>query len=332
MCRINEASIKIKETLVPIRGLIPATLTPFEANGSVDYKELEKHLLHVTSATGLYGIAVNGHAGEILALSSDEREKIIQHAKKIIPQNIKLVAGIEGHNFDDLIEQGLRAKKAGADMLLVLPPFDVRPYRMLAQHTESVRAIFQRLNDEVDLPMIVFQYAEGSGVAYSLEALRAIVEIPKVVAIKAACTSTTAFVEIMNAVGDKVDVLAASDAPSLLGMLMYRCPGALIGISVIDTQRWSDLVRYATHGELDQAQKLHIEFAMPVMDAVFENQLHKSDTSYFAATKEALFQSGHLKSARIRPPLVTPDAKQKNTIAQCLRQIGITQSALSKVA
>jgi len=315
-----------------IRGLIPATLTPFGVNGDVDYKELEKHLLEVASADGLYGIAVNGHAGEVLALSSDEREKVVYHAKKTLPKNLKVVAGIESHSFDDLIEQGIRAKRAGADMLLVLPPFDVRPYRMLANHPESVRAIFQRLNDEVGLPMIVFQYAEGSGVAYSIDVLRALADIPQVVAIKAACTSTTAFVEIMNAVGDQVDVLAASDAPSLLGMLMYRCPGALIGISVIDTQRWSDLVRHATNGELDAAQKLHIEFAMPLMDAVFENQLHKSHTSYFAATKEALFQSGHLESARIRAPLVTPDAKQKSAIAQCLRQIGMTAHGLSKVA
>lgn len=315
-----------------IRGLIPATLTPFDANGAVDYPELERHLKKVASATGLYGIAVNGHAGEILALSSQEREQVVRHARKVLPPELKLVAGIESHNFDDLIEQGLNAKRAGADMLLVLPPFDVRPYRMLAHHAESVRAIFQRLNDEVGLPMIVFQYAEASGVAYSLDALRAIAEIPQVVAIKAACTSTTAYVEIMNAVGHKVDVLAASDAPSLLGMLMYRCPGALIGISVIDTQRWSDLVRHATQGELDQAQKLHTEFAMPIMDAVFENQLHKSHTSYFAATKEALFQSGDLKSARIRLPLVTPDAKQKLAIAQCLRQVGMTSAGAAKAA
>lgn len=317
-----------------IRGLIPATLTPFDAHGAVDYPELDRHLQQVASASGLYGIAVNGHAGEILALTSQEREDVVRRARQVLPANLKLVAGIESHSFDDLIVQGLNAKRAGADMLLVLPPFDVRPYRMLAHHTESVRAIFQRLNDEVGLPMIVFQYAEASGVAYSLDALRAIAEIPQVVAIKAACTSTTAYVEIMNAVGDKVDVLAASDAPSLLGMLMYRCPGALIGISVIDTQRWSDLVHAATHGQLDKAQKLHTEFAMPVMDAVFENQLHKSHTSYFAATKEALFQAGQLKSARIRPPLVTPDAKQRANIAHCLQQVGmmVPHGTLAKAA
>lgn len=309
-----------------IQGLIPATLTPFEARGGVDYAELERHLMQVSGASGLYGIAVNGHAGEILALSSDERKSIIACARKVIPPGLKLVAGIEGHHFDDLIQQGLNAKEAGADMLLVLPPFDVRPYRMLAGHPESVKAIFQRLNDEVGLPMIVFQYGESSGVAYSLDALRAIADIPQVVAVKAACFSTTTFVEIMNAVGDKLDVLAASDAPSLLGMLLYKCKGALIGISVIDTQRWSDLVASATQGRLDRAQKLHTEFAIPIMDAVFENQLHKSHTSYFAATKEALYQAGHLKSPQIRAPLVTPDIRQKNAIAKCLRKIGMESS------
>ena len=315
-----------------IQGLIPATLTPFDAHGAIDYPELERHLKRVSSANGLYGIAVNGHAGEILALSSQERQDVVACAKKVLPPGLKLVAGIEGHHFDDLIQQGLNAKQAGADMLLVLPPFDVRPYRMLAGHPESVKEIFQRLNDEVGLPMIVFQYGESSGVAYSLDALRAIADIPHVVAVKAACFSTTTFVEIMNAVGDKLDVLAASDAPSLLGMLMYKCKGALIGISVIDTQRWSDLVASATQGRLEQAQKLHSEFAIPIMDAVFENQLHKSHTSYFAATKEALFQIGHLKSAQIRPPLITPDAKQKNAIAKCMRSVGLEPQSFLKSA
>jgi dihydrodipicolinate synthase/N-acetylneuraminate lyase len=58
------------------------------------------------------------------------------------------------------------------------------------------------------------------------------------------------------------------------------------------------------------------------MDAVFENQLHKSHTSYFAATKEALFQMGELKSANVRSPLVPPTIEQKKTISQCLKEIG----------
>ena len=57
-----------------IQGLIPATLTPFDAQGGVDHQALEAHIATVASARGLYGIAVNGHAGEILALDEDERQ------------------------------------------------------------------------------------------------------------------------------------------------------------------------------------------------------------------------------------------------------------------
>ena len=59
------------------------------------------------------------------------------------------------------------------------------------------------------------------------------------------------------------------------------------------------------------------------MDAVFENQLHKTHISYFAATKEALHQMGHLKSASARAPLVEPDDRKKAAIAACLRQVGL---------
>ena len=307
-----------------ITGLIPATVTPFTDTGAIDFNELTRHLQEVASATGLYGIAVNGHAGEILAMTSKERQAVVAHARRVLPPQLKLIAGIESHSIDELITEGLNAKAAGADMLLVLPPFDVRPYRMLAHDPASVYQVFKRLNDEVDLPMIIFQYGESSGVAYSVPALAAIADLPPVVGIKAGCTSPTTFSEIMNAVGDKLSVLAASDAPALLGMLLLKAPGALIGISVIGTQRWSDLVREATEGSAQVAQAIHNEFALPIMDAVFENQLHKTFTSYFAATKEALHQMGQLKSARVRAPLVVPDAKKKAEIAACLAQLGLT--------
>ena len=59
-----------------IQGLIPATLTPFASDGAIDHHSLSEHIASVGSATGLYGIAVNGHAGEILALNDDERQAV----------------------------------------------------------------------------------------------------------------------------------------------------------------------------------------------------------------------------------------------------------------
>ena len=168
-----------------IRGLIPATLTPFTRDNRVDLPALAAHLQRVASASGLFGIAVNGHAGEVLALGSEERESIVRAAREALPPHLKLVAGVESHCIDGLVREGLRAKDAGADMLLVIPPFDIRVFRHLAHDAQASFSVFERLEREVGLPMIVFQYPEASGCAYSIDALRRIVELSSVVAIKA---------------------------------------------------------------------------------------------------------------------------------------------------
>lgn len=306
-----------------IRGLIPATVTPFNGDGSIDYKSLSDHVARVGSATGLYGICVNGHAGEVLTLTSEERKNVVATAKKALPRPLKLIAGIESHSLEDLVQQGLNARQAGADMLLMLPLFDVRPYRHLAHQPEVVFSVFQRLDHEVSLPMIVFQYPEAAGCSYSLAALSRIADLPNVVAIKAATGSPTKYAEIHDALHDRLSVLVACDAPSLLGMLLHDAPGALLGISSVGTQHWSDLVREATSGSAQKAKEIHNSFAVPLMDALYEYQLHRTAIAPAASSKEALVQLGELNSSWVRPPAVNVDRAKKEAIRFALSKAGL---------
>ncbi|MGE0801840.1 MAG: dihydrodipicolinate synthase family protein [Lautropia sp.] len=309
-----------------ITGLIPATATPFLPNGQIDHEDLKLHIERTGAATGLYGIAVNGHAGEIATLTSDERFSVVETARRAIPDGLKLVAGIEGRSIDELVREGIRAKQAGADMLLVLPIFDIRPFRHLAKMPEIVLHKFRRLNDEVGLPMIIFHYSEASGCAYSVAALSAVSELEHVVGIKAAVESTAQFAELHDALKDRLSVLAASDSPSLLGMLLHGSPGALISISVIGTQHWSDLVRESVSGSADKARSIHNTFARPLMDAVFEDQMRRSSISPFGATKEALVQLGQMKSSWMRPPSVNVNDAKKRAIRNALVQSGLLRA------
>ena len=308
-----------------IRGLIPATLTPFTKDNQVDLAALASHVQRVASASGLFGIAVNGHAGEVLALSSEERESVVRAARAALPRQLKLIAGIESHSIDGLVREGVRAKQAGADMLLVIPPFDIRIFRHLAHDAEASFSVFERLEREVGLQMIVFQYPEAAGCAYSIDALRRIVELPSVVAIKASAGSTTKYAELHDALGRRAALLAASDAPSLLGMLLHDAPGALIGISVVGTQQWSDLVREATSGSAQIAKELHNSFAVPLMRAIFEYHLHRTPTCPFGATKEALVQLGEFSSAWVRPPGVNVAEAKRGEIRAALLQVGLLE-------
>ncbi len=306
-----------------IRGLISAVVTPFKADGSIDYKSFANHVERVASTKGIYGIAVSGHAGEVLTLSSEERIEIVATAKKVMPKGVKLVAGIASGSMAGLVHEGNIAKNAGAEMLLVLPLFDVRPYRHLCHQPEAVYSVFERMDRDVDLPMIVFQYPEATGCAYSLASLQRIASLRNVVGIKAATVTATKYAEINDALGDQLAVLAACDAPSLLGMLLHNAPGALLGISVVGTQQWVDLVREATTGDARKAKDIHNNFAVPLMDAVYEYQLQRTPFSTCSANKEALVQLGEIASSWVRPPALSVDQARKDTIRQGLQKAGL---------
>jgi len=306
-----------------IRGLISAVVTPFKADGSIDYKSFEHHVARVASAKGIYGIAVSGHAGEVLTLTSEERIGIVAAAKSVIPKGVKLVAGIASGSMAGLVHEGLIAKQAGAEMLLVLPLFDVRPYRHLCHQPEAVYSVFERMDREVDLPMIVFQYPEATGCAYSLASLERIAPLKNVVGIKAATVTASKYAEINDALGDQLAVLAACDAPSLLGMLLHNAPGALLGISVVGTEHWVELIREATEGDARKAKEIHNSFAVPLMDAIYEYQLQKTPVSTCAANKEALTQLGEIPSSWVRPPALNVTPARKDAIRAGLQKAGL---------
>jgi 4-hydroxy-tetrahydrodipicolinate synthase len=310
-----------------LRGLFPATITPFREDFSVDFDALRRHLRESADVDGVSGIVVNAGLGEIMQLSDQEKQEIIALARQVVRPGQLVIAGIEGRGAAQAVRDGRIAKEAGTDAFLVLPPFDVRPYRRLARHVDSVYRFFATLDRELDHPMIIFQYPDSSGCAYSVEALVAVSSLRNVVAVKAACGTVTRYVQLWEPLHDKVSVLAALDSPPLLGILLHGTHGALIGISVIGTKRWSELVQAAMNNDAAAASRIHREFCIPLMDGVFENQEPSSPTSEVASVKEALVQLGQIPSSRVRPPAVGVTAEHRAHVARALLASGLIKEA-----
>lgn len=309
-----------------LSGLLPATVTPFTDDNVIDADELVRHVGRVAGHTGVTGIVVNGHAGEISMLSHAERTDVVRTAKPAVGDK-RLIAGIEAFTADHLEEQATAAAEAGADGFLVIPPFDSRGLRHLAGNVDAVYAVFDQLHRNVGKPMIVFAYPESSGCAYPLDVLTALADIPSVVAVKTATGHITPYVDIHDALHDKVSILAACDAPPLLAMLLHGAAGSLIGISVVGTAIWAELVREATEGSADTAVKLFRQRCLPLTRSIFENQLHQTPTSAFGATKEALYQLGELSSPRLRAPGIPPTPEIKERIRRGLAEAGLLTAA-----
>jgi len=288
---------------VVMQGLYPATVTPFAADLSIDLPSLRSHLHDIASTPGVKGLVVNGGLGELLQLSLEEQVLVIQATLQLRAPGQLVISGLASNSTSRAVEEGLVLKGAGAEALLVFPPFDVRAYRRLTTHTPSVLGFFRALGEKVDLPMVIFQYGPQSGCAYSVETLQELAELPNVVAIKATSGSLEAYRPVWDGLKDKVSIMAAVDGPPLRDMLEYGAHGALVGISTIGTSMWVDLVDAALARDRKRTQDVFARCA-PIMARVWENHLPTRISSEVAATKEALVQLGRLPSSRVRPPAV----------------------------
>lgn len=312
------------------QGLFPATVTPFAADLSVDCAALESHFREMAGVAGVSGIVVNSGIGELLQLTPSECDAIIQLALRVRRPDQRVVAGIDGRGAAECIEAGLRARAAGADALLVLPPFDKRPYRRLAAHPPTVLHFFAELNRTVGLPMIVFQYPPNSGCAYPVEVLRAIADLKNVVAVKVATMGDMkAYGAVWDALKDRLSILVGVDSPPLIDMLRHGAHGALIGISAILPQVWADILDYVNKGDHGTADALYEKICKPLMASVFENQQPTRLVAESAATKEALVQLGRIPSARVRPPAMDVDEATRGGIRAALTKAGLVGATLS---
>lgn len=302
----------------PLRGLIPATVTPFDDELRVDMGDLERHLDQTMAADGVRGIVVNAHIGEVLNLSQAECETVIKTALQVRRPGQQVFAAVEGRTVDELVRMGMSASEAGADGLLVLPPLDVRPYRRLFRHVPSVMYFMEALDRAVGLPMIIHQYPDFTGAAYSHDVLDQVIELPNVVAIKAASVAVTRYVEIWDRFHERTTVLIATDAPGMLGMLLHGFHGALIGVAAIRPDMWAQLLQAVEDERLVVARDMFNRHCLPILDAVFQNQEPTRVTSEVAATKAALVALGQIRNAQVRPPAVDVSPDDQAAIVEAL--------------
>ncbi|MBM7832386.1 4-hydroxy-tetrahydrodipicolinate synthase [Agromyces cerinus] len=105
---------------------MPILATPFDESGALDRPSLRR-LVEFQLASGVDGVAVFGMASEGFALTAVERRTILSDVVELVDGRVPVIAGVNGTSTATSIEQSLIAQEGGADALMVLPPFMVKP-------------------------------------------------------------------------------------------------------------------------------------------------------------------------------------------------------------
>jgi 2-keto-3-deoxy-L-arabinonate dehydratase len=131
-----------------LRGCIPILCTPFFDNCELDLESLAREIEFVL-AEGASGVAALAIASEGYKLTEDEREIVTASVIKQIAGRVPVVISADGAGTEIAIDRARRSAAAGADALMVLPPYFVKPDQA------SLFDYFHRIGSAVDIPIVI---------------------------------------------------------------------------------------------------------------------------------------------------------------------------------
>jgi dihydrodipicolinate synthase/N-acetylneuraminate lyase len=146
-------------TVLPVQhwsGIMPAALTMFRADGSVDEAATAAHVGWLVSQ-GAHGVVIGGTSGEFVTMTDSERLRVLEIAVSTVGGRVPVVAGTGAPSTANTVSLTRAAASAGADAALVILPFYLRPFR------DEVLAHFRAVADSTELPVLLYNNPGNTG-------------------------------------------------------------------------------------------------------------------------------------------------------------------------
>ncbi|WP_345948404.1 4-hydroxy-tetrahydrodipicolinate synthase [Mucilaginibacter sp. PAMB04274] len=282
-----------------------AMVTPFDANGQVDYAGLE-NLIDYLIEGGINYLVSLGTTGESATLNKEEKKKIWAFTAEKVNKRVNLVAGIGGNNTHEVVEAVKEFDTNGYDAILSASPYYNKPTQ------EGIYQHYKAIAESAALPIILYNVPGRTGSNVSAETtVRLANDFKNIIGTKEASGNFDQFNQIMR---DKpADFLFISgDDPVTLPMMAMGAVGLISVIGNALPKELSAMVNTCLSGNFKAAQQGHYEL-------IEFTRLMFADGSP-GGIKTALKQLGVCGDA-LRLPLVQVSEPVANKIAAELKNI-----------
>lgn len=162
--------------------IITALVTPFNNDGSINFKALPKlidHLLdHHTEA-----LLLAGTTAESPTLTHDEELELFKHVQKIVDGRVPLIAGVGTNDTRDSVDFAKEVAEFGgfAAGLAIAPYYNKPSQEGLFHH-------FKAIADASDLPIIIYNIPGRVVVEVAPDTMLRLAQHPNIIGVKE-CTN-----------------------------------------------------------------------------------------------------------------------------------------------
>jgi 4-hydroxy-tetrahydrodipicolinate synthase len=290
-------------------------LTPFKADGSVNYPAAEK-LANMLVADGSDGVVVSGTTGESPALSDDEKIELLTVVKKAIPRHT-VVAGTGSNDTHHSVKLSERAMKAGADALLaVVPYYNKPPQEGMYQHFKAISEVG---------PTIMYNIQGRTAVNMTASTTLRCAQLPGIVGVKEASGDLDQIGLVCAGKPKQFNVWSGDDSWTL-PLLAVGGYGVICVVSHIAGRSMKRLIEAYVKADNRTAQDIH-QGLLPVIKTLMSTAANP------VPIKSALNAMG-FTTGPFRLPLVPLTDDQLKSVMQTIGEAGdlITYNTGVKVA
>jgi 4-hydroxy-tetrahydrodipicolinate synthase len=280
-----------------------ALVTPFNAQGTVDHEALAR-VVNYQVENGVDYLVVLGTTGESVTLSKQEKKEVIHTIKQVNDGRLPLVIGIGGNDTAVVVNELKSGDLKGFVAILSVSPSYNKPTQ------EGIYQHFKAVSEASPLPIILYNVPGRTASNMSVETVVRLAVFENVIAIKEAAGDLVQAMKMIQYTPKDFLVISGDD---MIANAMTLAGGAGV-ISVIGqamVQDFSDMIRYALNGDVEESYELHYKMAS-VIDMIFEQGN--------PAGIKALLNHLELCSDKVRLPLVKADDSLQNRLKTFLKQ------------
>lgn len=281
--------------------LIPAMVTPFHRDGSIDFEKFEK-LAHHLIENGCDGLLVNGTTGEAPTLSFEEKLELIKAVKKALSgKQIPILAGVGSNDTKKSIEEAKKTAQTGVDALLVVVPYYNKPSQngMVEHFTQIAQAV-------PDTEIIIYNIPGRCGVLMNADTMAILHKrCPNIIGVKQSHVDMDCMSEISVKLPKDTWHTWCGDDSLTLPMIACGAYGTISVSAHLVAPMMRDLIKAAKAGERERALELHLKL------------LHFNREIFFlpnpTVIKTCMAKLGMMELS-FHSPMIPPDASEMKRV------------------
>lgn len=287
-------------------GVYSIFLTPFSATGEVDLEAAAENAEFLIGE-GLNGLVVAGIYGEYMQLTPDERDRLLRAVITVTRGRIPVIATAAGGGTREVIANVRSAEDAGADGVMITPP-----YAVIEPTEEAIVGHFEAVAKGTAGALLLYN---NPNIAPSLapELLARLATIEGYVGVKQGATSIGEHAELIALVGGRLKVFSGSDQ-SMVASLALGAAGLSSTQSNFIPRIIVDTYAAMMRGDLAEARRQFGRWA--------EFRRFARRVGQPACAKAAVELLGR-RCGTVRAPLVPLTPAQRAELARILRDMAL---------